>query len=115
MALISIIGEPGAEEVIAVGRYLHDAANDTAEVAFVVRDDWQNKGLGKILFGKLVKIARERGIEKLFAEVLPENIPMLRVFQHSDCEVSTKMDVDVVHVAIDLRPETKPKQGAKAG
>ena len=48
MALIGTIGDPGSEEVIAVGRYLHDAANNTAEVAFVVRDDWQNRGLGKI-------------------------------------------------------------------
>jgi len=104
MALIGTVGEPGDEDVIAVGRYLHDAANDTAEVAFVVRDDWQNRGLGKTLFGKLVEIGRERGISRLFAEVLPENIPMLKVFHHSDCEVSTKTDGDVVHVTIDLRP-----------
>jgi acyl-CoA hydrolase/GNAT superfamily N-acetyltransferase len=105
MALIGTIGDPGAEEVIAVGRYLHDAANDTAEVAFVVRDDWQNRGLGKTLFGKLVEIGRERGISKFFAEVLPENIPMLKVFHHSDCAVSTKTDGEVVHVTIDLHPE----------
>jgi acyl-CoA hydrolase/GNAT superfamily N-acetyltransferase len=108
MAIIGTIGDPGSEEVVAVGRYLHDAANDTAEVAFVVRDDWQNRGLGKTLFGKLVEIGRERGIEKFFAEVLPENIPMLRVFHHADCNVITKSEGDVVHVTIDLRPETKP-------
>lgn len=108
MALIGTIGDPGSEEVVAVGRYLHDAANDTAEVAFVVRDDWQNRGLGKTLFGKLVEIGRERGIEKFFAEVLPENIPMLRVFHHTDCDVTTKTEGDVVHVTIDLRGGTKP-------
>ena len=102
MALIGTIGEPGSEEVIGVGRYMHDAAKNTAEVAFVVRDDWQNRGLGKTLFGKLVEIGRERGIERFFAEVLPENIPMLRVFHHSDCSVSTATEGDVVHVTIDL-------------
>jgi GNAT superfamily N-acetyltransferase len=107
MALIGTVGDPGSEEVIAVGRYLHDAANNTAEVAFVVRDDWQNRGLGRTLYGKLVEIARERGIEKFFAEVLPENIPMLRVFHHSDCSVSTSTEGDVVHVTIGLRPEEK--------
>jgi acyl-CoA hydrolase/GNAT superfamily N-acetyltransferase len=107
MALIATIGEPGSEEVVAVGRYLHDAANNTAEVAFVVRDDWQNRGLGKAIFGKLVEIGRERGIGKFFAEVLPENIPMLRVFHHSDCTVSTNTDGDVVHVTIDLKPDKK--------
>ena len=108
MAMIGTIGDPGSEEVVAVGRYLHDAANDTAEVAFVVRDDWQNRGLGKTLFGRLVEIGRERGIEQFFAEVLPENIPMLRVFHHADCNVITKSEGDVVHVTIDLRPEIKP-------
>jgi acyl-CoA hydrolase/GNAT superfamily N-acetyltransferase len=108
MALIGSVGDPGSEEVIAVGRYMHDAANNTAEVAFVVGDKWQNKGLGRALFGKLVEIGRERGIEKFFAEVLPENVPMLRVFHHSDCGVSTKTEGEVVHVTIELRPEVAP-------
>jgi acyl-CoA hydrolase/GNAT superfamily N-acetyltransferase len=105
MALIGTIGDPGSEEVIAVGRYMHDAANNSAEVAFAVQDDYQNKGLGKALYGKLVDIGRERRIEKFFAEVLPENIPMLRVFHHADCEVATKTEGEVVHVTIGLRPD----------
>ena len=63
---------PDFEEPIGVGRYLHDEANNTAEIAFVVRDDWQSRGIGRTIFGKLVEIGRERGIERFFAEVLPE-------------------------------------------
>ncbi len=105
MALISIVGEPGEEEVVAVGRYLHDAADNSAEVAFTVRDDWQGKGLGTCLFDHLVAIGRERGIEKFIAEVLPENIPMLNVFHHSNCHVTTTTESGVVHVTIVLNPE----------
>jgi GNAT superfamily N-acetyltransferase len=106
MALIGVVGEPADEDVVAVGRYLHNAADNTAEVAFTVRDDWQGKGLGTHLFDQLVRIARERGIEKFVAEVLPENVPMLNVFHHSNCHVSTSTESGVVHVTIVLNPQS---------
>lgn len=105
MALIGLIGEPGAEEVVAVGAYTRNAADNSAEVAFTVRDDWQNKGLGTRLFNHLVEIGREKGIEVFRAEVLPENVPMMNVFHHSDCHVSTTTEGGIVHVTIVLNPE----------
>lgn len=105
MTLICVSGQANDEEVVAVGCYIHDQGNNTAEVAFSVRDDWQNKGLGTHLFRKLVDIARERGIETFFAEVLSENLPMLNVFHHSGCTVSTRADGGVVHVTIGLNLE----------
>jgi GNAT superfamily N-acetyltransferase len=105
MALIGIVGEPGEEDVIATARYLHDPAENTAEAAFVVRDDWQNKGLGRHLFNKLVHIGRERGIDRFRAEVLTENILMLNVFRNSDCAVSTTAEGGLVHITVDLNPE----------
>jgi len=112
MALIGVVGEPADEDVVAVGRYLHNAADNTAEVAFTVRDDWQGKGLGTYLFDQLVRIARERGIEVFQAEVLPENVPMLNVFHHSNCHVSTSTESGVVHVRIVLNPEHRQLAGA---
>jgi acyl-CoA hydrolase/GNAT superfamily N-acetyltransferase len=106
MALIALVGEPGDEDVIAVGRYLRDAADNSAEVAFTVRDDWQNKGLGTRLFNHLVEIGRERGIAVFRAEVLPENVPMLNVFHHSNCHVTTDAEGGVVHVTIVLNPQS---------
>jgi len=105
MALIGLIGEPGAEEVVAVGAYTRNAADNSAEVAFTVRDDWQNKGLGTRLFNHRVEIGREKGIEVFRAEVLPENVPMMNVFHHSDCHVSTTTEGGIVHVTIVLNPE----------
>jgi acyl-CoA hydrolase/GNAT superfamily N-acetyltransferase len=104
MALIGVVGQPGEEEVVAVGRYLVEHADNSAEVAFTVRDDWQNKGLGTALFNKLVEIGREKGIRLFRAEVLTENAPMLSVFHHSDCAVSTSTEGRIVSVTIDLTP-----------
>ena len=110
MAFIVVVGDPGEEDVIAVARYLHDQSDNSAEAAFTVRDDWQNKGLGTCLFNKLVEVARERGIETFRAEVLTENIPMLNVFRHSGCGVSTSTESGVVHMTIDLNPESELKR-----
>jgi acyl-CoA hydrolase/GNAT superfamily N-acetyltransferase len=105
MGLIALVGEPENEDVVAVGRYLREPNRDRAEVAFAVRDDWQNKGLGTALFGKLVEIGRERGIDEFWAEVLAENIPMIRVFRHTDCDVTTHVYGDAVRVTIRLRQD----------
>ncbi len=104
MTLIGAVGQPGDEEVVALGCYIHDQGENTAEVAFAVRDDWQNKGLGSILFRKLVDIGRAKGIQTFFAEVLPENLPMLAVFHHSGCGVATRAENGAVHVTITLTP-----------
>ncbi len=111
MAIIGVVGEPGDEDVVAVARFLYDHGTNTAESAFIVRDDWQNKGLGTHLFSKLVEIGRERGIRKFYAEVLSENIPMLKVFHHLDCVVTTKIEGGTVHVEIELNPEGGRKRG----
>jgi acyl-CoA hydrolase/RimJ/RimL family protein N-acetyltransferase len=108
MTLIGVVGQSGNEDVVSLGCYIHDQGTNTAEVAFSVRDDWQNKGLGSHLFRKLVDIGRERGIETFHAEVLTENLPMMNVFHHSGCTVSTQAEGGVVHVTIDLRPPTVP-------
>ncbi len=108
MALICLTGEPGNEDVVGIGAYIHDAADNFAEVAFTVRDDWQGQGLGTCLFDHLVRIGRERGIEKFEAEVLPENVPMLNVFSHSNCHVTTQTEGGVVHVTIILSPDANP-------
>ena len=54
-------------------------ASDTVEVAFVVQDDWQGRGLGAILFGALVAAAGARGIERFRAWVLADNRRMLEL------------------------------------
>jgi len=105
MALIAIAGEPENEEVVAVGRYLREPSRNRAEMAFAVRDDWQNKGLGTTLFGKLVDIGRERGVDEFWAEVLAENIPMIRVFRHAKCDVTTRVFGDAVRVTVRVRGE----------
>jgi acyl-CoA hydrolase/GNAT superfamily N-acetyltransferase len=102
MALIAVVGTAGQEEVIGVGRYMTDAAKISAEMAFVVRDDWQGRGIGTFLFHRLVEIARSHGIHKFHAEVLTENSGMLKIFHRSGLNVETTSEEGVVSVSMEV-------------
>ncbi len=69
-------GEPGPE-LIGVGRYEPTDEADVAEIAFVVQDGWQNRGLGTILFDDILRAAVGRGIRRFRAYVLADNRRML--------------------------------------
>jgi acetyltransferase len=69
----------GAEEVLGVARFSADPDNRAAEFAIAVRTDWKGHGLGHLLMTRLTQLARQRGIDELVGEVLPENAAMLQL------------------------------------
>jgi acyl-CoA hydrolase/GNAT superfamily N-acetyltransferase len=81
LAIIGLVGEPEEEQIVAVGRYFLDEQTNLAEVAFVVREEYQRLGIGTHLLEQLVQIAREKGFAGITAQVLRANRPMLSVFQ----------------------------------
>ena len=74
----------------------------TAEVAFAVVDEFQGQGIGSALLRHLIRLAREAGLRMLIAEVLPENDAMLKVFENSGLNVTTKRDGGTVHVKLQI-------------
>jgi len=81
MSIVGLIGEPGEGRIIAEGRYVRLPDLPYADVAFVVDENYQGKGIAKFLFEMLEKIAKERGIEGFRADVLATNTSMLKVFE----------------------------------
>jgi RimJ/RimL family protein N-acetyltransferase len=77
LALVVEAGPAEAPELVAVGRYEPDAEPDAVEVAFVVQDGWQGKGLGTTLLDELTRAAEARGIRRFRAWVLADNARML--------------------------------------
>jgi GNAT superfamily N-acetyltransferase len=61
------------EEIVGHAMYVKLANSGDAEVAFVVEDEWQSKGVGKLLLDEIAEKARLRGIETFSGEVLGEN------------------------------------------
>jgi GNAT superfamily N-acetyltransferase len=86
-----------------VARYAVDPATGAAEVAFVVRDDWQGQGLGKHLFRELIRIGREQGIRRFTADVMADNRAMVNLF-HSCAvgEVRTTLRDDLYHFSFEI-------------
>jgi len=100
MAIAGFAGEPGEEEMIAIGRYKIDPADNLAEIAFLVRDDWQQRGIGSFLFSKMTDIALKRGIAGFKAEVLSHNRKMMYVFQKSRFPVRTMLEAGSYYLEI---------------
>ncbi len=103
MAIVGVVREKERLKIIAVGRYVLDKKKNDAEVAFAVHDDWHNKGIGTFLLGYLIRIARERGIKTLSAEVLAENRPMLDVFYQAGVKVETVVEEGTYRLILQLQ------------
>jgi acyl-CoA synthetase (NDP forming) len=93
------------DRLIAVGRYerLGPAATE-AEVAFVVEDAHQGRGVGSVLLEHLAEAARDAGISRFVAEVLPQNGVMLRVFADAGYQVRRRYTDGVVHLEFPIAP-----------
>lgn len=101
VALVAVVDESGRPVIAGGGRYIV-VEPGKAEVAFAVVDQYQGQGLGAALMHHLAAIAREAALKELVAEVLPENVPMLKVFEKSGLPLSMKREPHVVYVTLRL-------------
>lgn len=102
-ALVALATDGGAERIIAVARF-DRIEGDTAEVAFNVSDAHQGRGLGSMLLEHLAAAARERGIRRFHAEVLPHNGKMLAVFREAGYAVTQRFEDGVLLVEFAVDP-----------
>ncbi|MFT7837207.1 GNAT family N-acetyltransferase [Saccharothrix sp. BKS2] len=110
VALAAFLGD----DVVAVGRYDRLGGGSSAEVAFVVEDTHQGRGLGSILLEHLAAAARERGLSRFTAEVLAENGQMVRVFRDAGYSVSRAFDEGALHLEFDIDPTEQSVEVARA-
>jgi GNAT superfamily N-acetyltransferase len=101
VALVAVLDEGGPPVIVGGARYIVLRPGE-AEVAFVVEDARQRQGIGALLMHHLATLARQAGLRLLNADVLPVNAAMLRVFETSGLEISTRREPDVVHVTLQL-------------
>jgi len=101
-ALVGIVPSASGEEIVAIAQYFLDPRTQAAEVAFIVQDEWQQKGMGTFMLDYLTQIARQRGVKRFCAKVLPDNKPMLAIFHNSGYKVNTEFDGEVYSITYDL-------------
>lgn len=90
------------DRIVAVGRYEGTPGSTVAEVAFVVADDHQGRGIGSILLEHLAAAGRERGLTRFTALVLAENRQMLRVFIDAGYQPDRQFDGSEVELSFDI-------------
>ncbi len=102
MALAAVEQTPSGPRILGVSRYHLDPETKEAEFAVVVGDRWQGKGLGQHLMGKLIEVAVDRGVRRLYGSVLRENEPMLELLRDLGFTVSPTAEHDIVEAVRDL-------------
>ncbi len=103
VAIAGTLPEAYGEDIIAIGRYYLNPKTNKAEVAFIVRDQWQNRGIGTFLLKYLISIARRNGIDGFTAEVLRDNKAMQMVLNNSDCKVETHVQEGVISYTLNFK------------
>jgi len=105
MSIVGLIGEPGEEQIIAEGRYARIPETSSADLAFVVDEAYQGRGIATFLFELLCRVAREKGIKAFRADVLATNKAMLKVLEKSPYPFKAVMNSGVYEITIPLTDE----------
>jgi GNAT superfamily N-acetyltransferase len=95
------------EEVIGIGQYSVDETTHTADIAFAVHDDYQGQGIGTELLKYLTLLARKRGLLGFTADVLFDNIGMLRVFDKMGFDIKKTIDSGTYHLTMIFREQSR--------
>ncbi|MFC4561158.1 GNAT family N-acetyltransferase [Nocardiopsis mangrovi] len=99
--------------MVAVVRY-DKVTPEEAEVAFVVEDAHQGRGLASVLLEHIGAAARERGVRKFSADVLPENRRMINVFREAGYTAQQTFDEGVIRLTLDLAPTDSAQEVMRA-
>ena len=102
IAIVATVPEAHGEDIVAIGRYYLDEKTNFAEVAFTVRDEWQQKGIGTFLLKHLATIAHRNGITGFTAEVLLENKAMQSVLNKSEFRVTSEPGEDAYSFRVEF-------------
>lgn len=101
-AIVAIINENGQEKMIGVVRYGLDPPPDNAELAVVVADDWQGKGLGTKLLDFMLSIMVKQKIKKVHGDVFLQNEKMMRIMHDSGFNLIKEDSQGIRHFEFNL-------------
>jgi N-acetylglutamate synthase-like GNAT family acetyltransferase len=106
MVILAVIEKGKKEEIVGMGQYAVVENTHTADLALVVKDDCQNRGIGTELVSYLTYLAKKQGLLGFTADILVDNQPMLhvlRLFEQMGFEIEKKMEAGVFELKIAFR------------
>jgi acyl-CoA hydrolase/GNAT superfamily N-acetyltransferase len=105
MVILASIVKNGREMIAGMAQYFIDEQTLTAEVAFVVRDDFQGQGIGAELLRYLTLLARRSGLHGFVATVLMDNKPMLQLFEQMGFIIERRAESGTYELRMSFRKE----------
>jgi RimJ/RimL family protein N-acetyltransferase len=103
MVILAVVQTDKNEEIVGMGHYYVDENSHTAEVAFVVRDDYQKQGIGAELLTYLTYLAKSKGLHGFTASVLMDNKPMLVLFEKTGFVIEQTPEAGVYELKMSFR------------
>jgi GNAT superfamily N-acetyltransferase len=110
MSIVGIVEVAGTEKIIAEARYARTKQDTFADTAFIVDEEYHNKGIASYLFELLIRVAREEGIQGFTADVLATNKAMLKVYEKSPFPVQTVLSRGIYELTIPFTPLSELKE-----
>jgi len=107
MSIVGLVGDPGSGTIIAEARYIRMPDSQWADVAFVVDEIYQGKGIATYMLLFLIEIAKENGIKGFKADVLASNKAMLKVFEKAQYPIKATLDSGVYELIISFYKDDK--------
>ncbi len=109
MSIVGLVQKGGHKEIIAIGTYAYDQ-DQQAEVAFVVREDYQGLGIASYLLAVLERIAKENQYTRFSATVLRQNTAMIQVFKkrYPNLKISTQVGHEILLIMDFADSQTNP-------
>ncbi len=107
LSVVGLLGDVGSGKIIAEARYVKLQNRPYADIAFVVDETYQGRGIASYLYKQLIRLAKERGFQGFTADVLTSNAPMRKVFERYG-SLHAKLEYGEYHLTIPFDNLTLP-------
>jgi acyl-CoA hydrolase/GNAT superfamily N-acetyltransferase len=97
ISLVAVAGngkEGECEKIVAAGRYLLNRSTNQAEFALLVKDEYQNRGIGTFLLNQMMRIAKSKGVNAFIAYVHPKNVPMINFIHRTGKVIESRLSIE---------------------
>ena len=105
VSIIGLVGGPSNEKIIAEARFVRDERDGFGNVAFLIEEQYHGIGIGTYLLNMLIRQAQEQGLKGLTAEVLSDNMSMMKIFEKANLPVEAHLIDGVYHIKIPFRSQ----------
>ncbi len=106
MSVVALAGEPDQETIIAEARFAKDDQSAYAELAFIVDEKYQGRGIATYLYKMLIRLAKERGLKGFTAEVLHANKEMMKIFEKGDLPIDARLENGLYRLTVPFDAES---------